>query len=89
MATTLAIDDAIAKALNGLAERSNSPFDEVVNQTLRASQDAHPSASRPYRVKPAALGGVVPGNDLDEALALADALEDREIAARSELCALS
>ncbi len=41
--------------------------------------------TKPYRVQPTSLGGVVPGINLDKALALADALEDQEITARIEL----
>jgi hypothetical protein len=36
-------------------------------------------------VKPAALGGVAPGINLDKALALADAIEDQELAAKMRL----
>jgi hypothetical protein len=62
MRTTLTIDDAIAKALKDLAHRSNKPFKQVVNETLRAGLSAPAaSKSRRYRVKPAALGGVLPG----------------------------
>ena len=85
MRTTLTIDDRIAKALKNLAHRSNKPFKEVVNETLRAGLSARRAPkAKPYRVKPAALGGVLPGIDLDKALALADALEDQEIAAEIE-----
>ena len=85
MRTTLTIDDAIAKALKDLAHRSDKPFKEVVNETLRAGLNARraPKAKR-YRVKPASLGGAAPGINLDKALALADALEDQEIAAKIE-----
>jgi hypothetical protein len=38
-----------------------------------------------YRVKPAALGGVSPGINLDKALALADAIEDQELASKLQL----
>ena len=85
MRTTLTIDDGIANALKDLAHRSNKPFKEVVNETLRAGVSARRAPkAKPYRVKPAALGGVLPGVDLDKALALADALEDQEIAAEIE-----
>jgi hypothetical protein len=33
-----------------------------------------------YRLKPATIGGVMPGINLDKALALADAIEDQELA---------
>jgi hypothetical protein len=82
--TTLTIDDAIAKALEDLAQRSNRRFEEVVNQTLHADLEAHATACKPYRVQPASLGSAFPGIDLDKALALADALEDQEIVARIE-----
>jgi hypothetical protein len=86
MRTTLTIDDAIAKALKDLAHRSSKPFKEVVNETLRAGLNA-PAAGRSkrYKVKPAALGGVLPGINLDKALALADAIEDQELATKMPL----
>jgi hypothetical protein len=86
MRTTLTIDDAIFKALSDLARRSNKPFKQVVNETLRAGLCA-PAArtGRRYKVKPAALGGVYPAINLDKALALADAIEDQELAAKMQL----
>ena len=85
MRTTLTSDDAIAKALRDLAHRSSKPFKQVVNETLRAGLSARrmPKA-KPYRVKPASLGGVVRDGGLNKALALADVLEDQEIAAELE-----
>jgi len=75
MHTTLTIDDDVARALKDLAHRSNTLFRQVVNETLRAGLSM-PGArrSRRYKVKPTALGGVLPGINLDEALGLADAL---------------
>ena len=35
--------------------------------------------AKPYKVTPAALGGVMPGIDLDKALQLVATLEDEEI----------
>jgi hypothetical protein len=86
MRTTLTIDDGIARALKDLAHRSNKSFKQVVNETLRAGLSA-PAARRNkrYKVKPAALGGVSPGINLDKALALADAIEDQELAAKMQL----
>ena len=86
MRTTLTIDDATARALKDLAHKSNKSFKQVVNEILRAGLDAARVPQRkPYRIKPASLGGVLPGINLDKALALADALEDQEIAAKIEL----
>jgi hypothetical protein len=79
--TTLTIDDATAKALKDLAHRSNKTFKQVANETLRAGLAAAATRGRRrYRLKPAGLGGVMPGINLDKALALADAIEDQELA---------
>jgi hypothetical protein len=86
MRTTLTIDDHVAKALKELAHGSGKSFKQVVNETLRAGLGASGARrSRPYRMKPAALGGVLPGVNLDKALALADAIEDQELAAKMQL----
>ncbi len=86
MRTTLTIDDGIAQALKELAHRSNKPFKQVVNETLRAGlSTARARRSKRYKVKPAALGGVSPGIDLDKAPALADAIEDQELATKIQL----
>ena len=86
MRTTLTLDEQIAKALKDAAHRTGKPFKQVVNETLRAGLAAgHASRARRYRVKPAALGGVIGSVDLDKALQLADTLEDREIARKAAL----
>lgn len=86
MRTTLTIDDRIAKALKDLAHRSKRPFKEVVNDTLRAGLSAKGERkANPYVVRPVALGGPLPGINLDKALALADAIEDQELAAKMQL----
>ena len=86
MRTTLTIDDGIARALKELAHRSNKPFKQVVNETLRAGlSTAAARQSKRYKVQPAALGGVSPGVNLDKALALADAIEDQELATKMQL----
>ena len=86
MRTTLTINDRIAKALKALAHRTGKPFKQVVNETLQAGLAAHDAPrTRPYRLKPVALGGALPGTNLDKALHLAAALEDEEIARELEL----
>ena len=87
MRTTLTLDDRIAKALKELAHRSGKPFKQVVDETLRAGLEAGqaPARARPYRLKPASLGGVLPGIDLDKALRIAASIEDEEIARKLEL----
>lgn len=86
MRTTLTIDDTIAQALRDLSHRSNKSFKQVVNETLRAGLSSKAvRRGKRYQVKPAALGGVHPGVDLDKALALADAIEDQELATKMQL----
>jgi predicted DNA-binding ribbon-helix-helix protein len=87
MRTTLTIEDRIARDLKQIAHRSGKPFKVVVNETLQAGLAAsqeRPKAKR-YRLRPASLGGVRTGIDLDKALALADSLEDAELARKIEL----
>lgn len=87
MRTTLTIEDRIARDLKEIAHRSGKPFKTVVNETLQAGLAAdrgQPRAKR-YRLRPASLGGVRRGIDLDKALALADSLEDEELLRKSEL----
>ena len=86
MRTTLTLDDEIAAELKDAAHQSGKPFKQVVNETLRAGlavQKAPPKARR-YRLKPASLGKVRPGVDLDKALRLADAMEDEAIRQKIE-----
>ncbi len=87
MRTTLTIEDRIAKALKALAHRSGKSFKQVLNETLQAGLAAReaPAKPRPYRVKPASLGGVLPGVDLTKAVQLADLLEDEEVARKLAL----
>jgi hypothetical protein len=87
MRTTLTLDDDIVAALRETAFQMKTSFKAAVNDTLRAGLAARDSPPKPkrYRVKPASLGGVVPGIDLDKALRLADAMEDEGLARRLEL----
>ncbi len=84
MRTTLTLDEEIGSALKEKALRSGRTFKDVVNETLRAGLESTPKPRR-YRLKPASLGGPVPGINLDRALRLADALEDEALAHRIEL----
>ncbi len=87
MRTTLTIDDKLAKALRKIAYESGRPFKEVVNRALRQGIEAEQDLpkSRPYRVNPVALGGILPGINLDKALRLADEMADAEIATKLRL----
>ena len=87
MRTTLTLDDDIALALKETAHQKGRSFKAMVNEVLRAglANLSAPPRAKPYRLKPASLGGVEPGIDLDKALRLADALEDEGIARKLEL----
>ena len=87
MRTTLTLDTAIAKQLKEIAHRSGKSFKLVVNETLREGlrRQRRGPAHKRYRIRATALGGVMPGIDLDKALAVADALEDVEIARKLQL----
>ena len=87
MRTTLTIDDDLTGALKEKAFRTGKTFKAVVNDALRTglAQGDSPPRSKRYRVESARLGGLAPGRNLDKSLALADSLEDREIARKLEL----
>ncbi len=86
MRTTLTLDDDIAIALKETACRTSRSFKVAVNETLRAGLATLKATPKPkrYRIKPASLGGVLPGIDLDKALQLADSLEDEGIGHKLE-----
>jgi hypothetical protein len=87
MRTKLTIDDKLVHALRKKAYESGNSFREVVNSALQAGIQAEHAwpGSRPYKIKPAALGGVLPGINLDKALRLADEIETTEIAGKLRL----
>lgn len=87
MRTTLTIEDRIARDLKQLAHRSGKPFKVVVNETLQAGLAASQERRRPkrYRIRAVSLGAVARGVNLDKALALADSLEEEELARKAEL----
>ena len=87
MRTTLTIEDGIARQLKNIARRSRRSFKAVVNDALRAGLegDRITASAKTYRVEPVALGGVVGEHDLDQALRIADQLEDLEFAREIQL----
>lgn len=86
MRTTLTLEKDVALALKTEARLTGRPLKRIVNEALRAGLAARKApAARRYRLKPVSLGGVVGGIDLDQALRLADALEDEATARKLEL----
>lgn len=82
MRTTLNLDDDLAATLKEAAHEQGRPFTAVVNQAIRVGLTSQGRQPRPrrYRLEPSHLGGAQPGVDLDRALRLADALEERALA---------
>ncbi len=91
MRTTLTIEDGIARRLKDIAHRARRSFKAVVNDALRAGLqgDRITASARTYCVEPVALGGVVGQHDLDQALRIADQLEDQELVRRVQLAQLA
>ena len=86
MRTTLTLDDDVAALLKEKARREDLSMKRAANDALRAGlQRTGSGRPRRYRLKPASLGGPVPGIDLDKALGLSGTLEDLEIARKLEL----
>ena len=58
----------------------------MVNEALQSGLQAAEAAPKPrrYRLQARSLGGVRPDVDIDKALRLAEALEDRELARKLE-----
>ena len=85
MRTTLTIDDVLITDLKQMAARQRLPFKKVVNQTLQAGLGAlkKPHGRGKLSLRSFKMGE--PRIALDNALALAAALEDSEIARKLEL----
>lgn len=85
MRTTLTIEDRLAEELKQAAQASGKPFKQVVNEALRAGlKELNQPRPRRYRLQPASMGDVRPDIDLRKALALADELENEQVAEELE-----
>ena len=87
MRTTLTIDDDICKKLKMIGHKTGQPFKTVVNQALRAgiSNNRIASQARPYRTRSVSMGEVLGAHSLDQALRLADVLENEELVRKMQL----
>jgi Ribbon-helix-helix protein, copG family len=86
MRTTLTLEEDLARALREEARRTGQSLKRIVNETLRAGLAARKAAAtRRYRLTPVSLGGVVPGVNINQALRLAEALEDEAVARKLEM----
>lgn len=80
MRTTVRIDDELLRTLKEQARRQNISLTRLLDRTLRVGMQASREPRRPrrrYREHTHAMGA--PSVMLDKALALAAALEDKEI----------
>lgn len=77
MRTTLTLDPDIAKKLKTLTAERGTPFNEIVNESLRLGLALNRPVRRPkkFRVAPFALE-FMPGIDSNKLNQLADELED-------------
>lgn len=83
----MTIDDGIARRLKEIAYETGKSFKAVVNESLAAgiAGKAGVPNAKPYRLNPVAMGAVIGSHDLDKALALADRMEDEELARKLQL----
>jgi hypothetical protein len=85
MRTTVDLDPDLLERLRREAHRRRIPFRRLLNATIRAGLAARPAAGAGDYVLPTfSLGVAREQGELDKALALAAALEDRETARELE-----
>jgi len=84
MRTTVTLDPDLGARLKDLARERDVSFKEVLNSTLRAGLDVENPRAKRFKVKARALGAR-PGINLDQALRLADQLEEQAVAHKLEL----
>jgi hypothetical protein len=87
MRTTLTIDDGLLRALKEIANKTDTPFKDVVDRTLRAGleQRRRPRRTKPFGARTFAMGVPSANVDLDKARRLADELEAEEVVRKVDL----
>jgi hypothetical protein len=77
MRTTLTLDDDVAAKLKAESRRTDRPFRDIVNETLRRGLANRPaSAPRPaFKITARDLGDLKPGLSLDNVAALIEQVE--------------
>lgn len=84
MRTTLTIDDQLAAELKQVAHESGKSFKEVVNEALRAGLQPSRQVVAAYHLRPASMGKIKPGFNLNKATELANRLEDEALVQKLE-----
>ena len=74
---TLTLDDDVAAKLRAESRRTDRPFREIVNETLRRGLASRRSAAprKPFKVKARDLGNLKPGLSLDNVAELIERVE--------------
>ena len=87
MRTTLTVADGLMAELKETAHRRGLPLRRVVEDALRAGLAGleRKRSSKPYRCPTFSLGPIASHADLDRTLALADRLEEDEVARELDL----
>lgn len=83
MRTTVDIDDDLLQRLRDEAHRTRVPFKALLNQVLRRGIETPARRKAPCRTPTFDMGE--PARPIEKALALADALEEEEIARKLSL----
>lgn len=85
MRTTVDLDPDLLERLRVESAKRRVSFKQLLNSAIRGGLAPRPpAAAKPYKVPAHRLGLVREGLDLDKALAIAEALEDAEVAADLE-----
>lgn len=82
MRTTIDLDPDLLERLRTDAARLKVSFKDYLNVVLRRGLQRSAKQAHAYTLPKFDMGGVREGISLDKALALSDALDDAEIAAR-------
>jgi hypothetical protein len=83
MRTTVDIDPHLLRRLRDEAVREGIPFKDALNRALRRGFERAHTGTEPYECPTFEMG--TPLRPLDKALALADVLEDEEVARKLSL----
>ncbi len=87
MRTTLTLRDDIAEALKKQAFQSGKSFKDTVNEILLVGLTTTnmPRQAKSYSLKPVRMGSASANIDIDQALQIADTLENDEIIRKLQL----
>ena len=77
MRTTIDLDTDLLERIRREATRRRIPFKHYINLLLRSALEGRRSKPAAYRLPTHAMGAPQAGANLDKALQIADALDDR------------